>query len=145
MDDVRDARLEAIAGALGIPTARYHVFVCADQTTPRCASSERSREVWTHLKRRLGELDLSSPPPAWRGEPADAPPPATPPGHGPVLRSKVDCLRVCEQGPIVVVYPDGVWYRLVDEAAVDRIVDEHLLGGRVVDDLRFATGPLERR
>jgi (2Fe-2S) ferredoxin len=59
-----------------------------------------------------------------------------------VLRTKVDCLRVCEQGPIAVVYPEGTWYRELDRAAMDRIVEEHLIGGRPVPDLMFAAGPL---
>ena len=59
------------------------------------------------------------------------------------MRSKVDCLRVCEQGPIAVVYPEGAWYRLVDEDAVDRIIEEHLIGGVIVEDLLFCLGPLQ--
>jgi (2Fe-2S) ferredoxin len=141
-EDVRRSRLEAIASAMGVERARHHVFLCADQTVPKCASVERSRGIWTHLERRLEQESLSSSPPTWRGDPAEEPPPPTSSGTGRMLRSKVDCLLVCEQGPIAVVYPEGIWYRLPDEAAVDRLVDELLIGGRVVDGLAFAVGPL---
>lgn len=128
-----DSRIGAIARSLGIGGLRRHILVCADQTTPKCSGREESRATWTHLKRRLLDTGLAS---ATSGPSAAPGPPAT------VLRTKVDCLRICEQGPIAVVYPDGVWYRLVDEQAIDRIVDEHLVGGRVVEDLAFAYDPL---
>jgi len=141
MSDIQHQRLESIAAALSIGGVRRHIFLCAGQSTPRCSSHERSTEVWAHLKRRLKRLDLTSAPPRWQGDPgADLP--VTPPGQGSVLRTKVDCLRMCEQGPIAVVYPEGAWYRAVDEDAIDRIIDEHLIGGRVVEDLLFALGPL---
>jgi len=134
-------RLDLIASALSIGRVRRHIFLCAGQSTPRCATAERSGEVWTHLKRRLKQLDLASAPPKWQGDP-DFEPGASSPGEGMVLRSKVDCLRICEQGPIAVVYPEGAWYRLVDEDAIDRIIDEHLVGGRIVEEHLFALGPL---
>ena len=134
-------RLEAIASALSIGRVERHVFVCAMGRRPRCASAEAGERVWRYLKKRLKELGLDSPPPAWRGEPLDAMP-ETPPGAGRVLRTKVDCLRVCEQGPIVVVYPEGTWYRGVDEQVMERIVTEHLLEGRPVAEHVFAVAPL---
>lgn len=134
------ARLEAIAAALSVDTAQRHIFLCAQQTTPKCSTFEESSEVWRHLKRRLKELGLTSAPPPWHGDPdADATPAS--PGGGSVLRSKVDCLRVCEQGPIAVVYPEGVWYRAVSVEVLDRIVDEHLVGGRPVEEYVFARTP----
>jgi (2Fe-2S) ferredoxin len=134
-------RLAHIASALSIGRVQRHIFLCAGQSTPRCSTYERSIEVWGHLKRRLKELDLASAPANWRGDGGATAPP-TPAGEGLVLRTKVDCLRICEQGPIAVVYPEGAWYRMVDEDAVDRIIREHLIDGRVVEDLLFALAPL---
>jgi (2Fe-2S) ferredoxin len=139
---MHDERLPAIADALSIGRLQRHILLCAEQTTPRCSGYEDGVRSWRRLKARLKELGMSSAPPAWRGDTTvDVPP--TAPGDGSVLRTKVDCLRICEQGPIAVVYPDGVWYRNVDEAAIDRIVDEHLVGGRVVEDLVFAVDRLD--
>lgn len=139
----RDERLESIANALSVPNARRHIFLCADQTTPRCAPREHTHELWSHLKRRLKELDLASAPPKWQGD-MDSDPEPIEPGEGVVLRSKVDCLRICEQGAIAVVYPEATWYARLDIERLDRIIDEHLIGGRPVEDLVFARGVVGR-
>ncbi|MBW2472260.1 MAG: (2Fe-2S) ferredoxin domain-containing protein [Deltaproteobacteria bacterium] len=134
-------RLENIAQALSIPRAQRHIFLCADQSNPRCASAEYTNELWRHLKSRLKELNLTSAPPKWQGEMGHDPDPETP-GDGTVLRSKVDCLRICEQGAIAVVYPEGTWYAGLDKDKLDRIIEMHLIDGNPVDDLSFATGDL---
>ncbi|HVS64164.1 MAG TPA: (2Fe-2S) ferredoxin domain-containing protein [Thermoanaerobaculia bacterium] len=115
------ARSKAVA--IGVPVARRHIFLCCDQTKPKCAPVERTVAAWEYLKRRLKELGLAD--------------------QGGVLRSRVDCLRICADGPIVVVYPEGVWYRACDPPALERIIQEHLIGGRPVEDLMLARHALE--
>ena len=134
-------RLRLIASALSIGGLQRHIFLCAQQSTPRCASYEESAEAWRQLKRATQERDIASAPPAWRGNPSRSAP-QTEPGRGTILRSKVDCLRVCERGPIAVVYPDGVWYHSVAGEVLDRIVREHLVGGRPVEEFVFAVDNL---
>jgi (2Fe-2S) ferredoxin len=138
-----EERLSQIAEALSIPRVQRHIFLCADQTNPKCAPREVTNELWRHLKTRLKEVDLASAPPKWQGD-MDYEPDPVEPGRGSVLRTKADCLRICEQGCIAVVYPEGTWYAGLDIEKLDRIIDEHLIGGRPVEELVFARGDLGR-
>lgn len=137
-----EQRLQQIAEALSIPRVQHHIFLCADQTNPKCAPREETNLLWRHLKRRLKELEAATAPPQWQGDMDHDPEPVVP-GTGTVLRTKADCLRICEQGCIAVVYPEGTWYAGLDIDKLDRIIDEHLVGGTPVEDLIFAVGDLK--
>ena len=100
---------QKIATTIGVDVARRHIFLCCDQTTPKCCDKERSLAAWDFLKRRLKELNLSE--------------------QGGILRTKANCLRICEGGPIAVVYPEGVWYAECDQPVRESMIAAHPLEG----------------